>query len=317
MIVRLGEEEGDHLMNSKENGSEYIQGSNNLHQRSNRHPAMVSRRTNEWIKEILSILLSKNGLSILLSLVLIALVIVRLIHSTNFAEGMDALFFAIISVAFLVHLIPLDRLTSFKAGGFELALDHPQVEGAVQEITLRQDLSGQEDTRLRKELSRLQSELETIHGSRILWIDDNPHGIVGEKRLIRLLGIGVDTATSSEEAERILEKDNDFDLIVSDVKRGGDKHEGANFVVKLRNHPDHVIRELPVIFYSAYSIRRLADLTQPARDASLPDDYRPSVPVEITSDLYALVPKIIRLLADARLPLDPSDGRKKSTARHL
>ncbi len=35
------------------------------------------------------------------------------------------------------------------------------------------------------------------------------------------------------------------------------------------------------------------------------------MPVEITNFLYDLVPKIIRLLADARLPLDPSVGEIK------
>ena len=298
------------MVSSNEKGHEDIQGGNKLYQRGNRHSDMVNKRTYKSTNDLLSILLSKNVLSILLSLVLIVLVIVRLLYSPTFSEGMDALFFGIIAIAFLVHLIPLDQLTSFKAGGFEFSLDHPQVEGAVEEIIDRQNLDGQDDERLRKELSRLQGELATIRRSRILWIDDNPHKVVGEKRLIRLLGVGVVTASSSQEAESILKKDNDFDLIVTDVKRNGNKHEGPNFVGNLRKNRDHVVKELPVVFYSGYDLGRLAELTQPALEASLPL----SVPVEITTNVYELVPKIIRLLADARLPLDPSQGGKKGKA---
>ena len=144
-------------------------------------------------------------------------------------------------------------------------------------------------------------ELESIRGSRVLWIDDNPHNILGVRRLLRALGINIVSAVSSEAAESILETDNDFDLIVTDVQRMGDSHkitggviihEGVNYIIRLREHPDPVIAHMPVIFYAAYEWEKLVKHTRPVREL-LPEP-------EISNAAPDFVVKVVNTLAIQR-----------------
>jgi CheY-like chemotaxis protein len=114
-----------------------------------------------------------------------------------------------------------------------------------------------------------------VKGGRILWIDDRPHNIIGERRLLRALGADVIITVSSDCAEEILNRDNDFDIIITDVQRVGESyklnngepiHEGVNFIVKLRNFDDPIIKSIPVVFYAAYDWDRLIKFTKPARE---------------------------------------------------
>ena len=132
-----------------------------------------------------------------------------------------------------------------------------------------------ENKQLKNQLSKLGDELQSARGSRVLWIDDKPHNLIGARRLLRALGIQVMSATSSTSAEHILNIDNDFDLIITDVQRLGDSHavvggepihEGVNFVIRLRQHSDPIIKSLPVIFYAAYPV----DWKQQAGITSVP-----------------------------------------------
>ena len=210
---------------------------------------------------------------------------------------MDTVFFALILSALLIPLVPWENLRSLKAAGIELSLDRPEVESAISGLGLERIKSEQ----LKKGLVKLGEELQAIQGSRVLWIDDNPHRITGERRLLRALGIQVIPAATSAEAERILESDNDFDLIITDVQRIGnsheivggiDIHEGTNFVVKLRSHKDPVIQSMPVIFYAAYPWQKLTRFTRPAREL-LPEP-------EISNSVTDFVPKVVKRLAKAR-----------------
>ena len=233
-----------------------------------------------------------------LSVFLILLALTRLIFHDKIAGRMDTVFFVLIGLAFLLHVIPFERLKSLKAVGIELSLELPQVQGAIVGLGLDRI----QDERLRQELSRLKIELETIRRSRVLWIDDRPGNVLGERRLLRALGAEVVPAISSEVADQILGTDNDFDLIITDVQRKGesfkltggvDIHEGVNFVVKLRaNHPDPIIRSIPVIFYAAYDWKRLIKFTRPAREA-LPEP-------ELSNSVPDFIPKVVKQLAIAR-----------------
>lgn len=131
--------------------------------------------------------------------------------------------------------------------------------------------------------------------------------------MFRSLGIDVRTATSSEQAEEMLEQDNDFDLIVSDVQRAGEsyqyndgreKHEGVNFICKLRDHGDRNIRSMEVIFYAAYDWPRLVKFTRPARE------LQPEA--TIANEAEDLITKAIRILADVRA--DPIEYKVKKPA---
>lgn len=74
----------------------------------------------------------------------------------------------------------------------------------------------------------------------MLWIDDHPEEIIGERRVLRALGVLVVSTNSSKSARAILEQDNDFDLIVSDLQRPSEprsrfkRYGGIEFIKELR-----------------------------------------------------------------------------------
>lgn len=220
---------------------------------------------------------------------------------------MDAVFFIVIGVGVVLLLVPVRYLRTFKAGGFEFSLEQPHVQSAISGL----DLGRVKNARIIADLTRLKDELIAVRGSRVLWIDDHPHTVVAERRLLRALGVDVVTASSSSEAERTLESDNDFDLIISDVQRAGDHfrktggidiHDGVNFIVYLRKeHKDPVIAKLPVIFYAAYDPNRLSEFTAPARAL----DWN----TEAANSEEDLIPKAVKLLAHSRST--PIVGREK------
>lgn len=248
---------------------------------------------------------------IVIAATLFTLAVVRLIYHSALAGRMDTVFFILVGAGLLLILVPVQYLKSFKAGGLEFSLDRPQIEGAISGLGLDRI----QDEKLRARLSRLQEQLGAVRGSRVLWIDDHPHGVVAERRLLRALGVEVLTAISSDAAEAILYNDNDFDLIITDVQRQGDSHrliggvaihEGANFIVKLRlQHPDPVIKTLPTLFYAAYDWERLVAFTLPAR-VLYPTP-------ELANTAIDLIPKAIKLLAESRATPIPTRDMKKPT----
>jgi CheY-like chemotaxis protein len=246
-----------------------------------------------------------------LSMVLFVAAAVRWAYFDTVSDRMDTVFLGLVLLAFLIHLIPWERLTSFKAVGIEISLEEPKVQAAISGLGLDRI----ENKQLKNQLSKLNDELQSARGSRVLWIDDKPHNLIGARRLLRALGIQVMSATSSTAAEHILEIDNDFDLIITDVQRLGDSHtivggepihEGVNFVVKLRQHSDPIIKTLPVIFYAAYDWNRLVDFTRPAREL-LPEP-------EISNTAIDFVPKVIKRLAQVRAMSIIYGGDKKPTS---
>src|SRR3990172_662702 len=234
----------------------------------------------------------------ILSGVLGLLAFARLSLDEALRARMDATFLILAVAALIIWVIPWEQLRSLKAAGVEVTLEQPQVKAALSGLGLERIA----DVRLRQRLQSLTRELSAVAGSRVLWIDDRPLNVSGERRLLRALGAHVVVATSSDEAEEILETDNDFDLIVSDIQRRGesykevqqgvDIHEGVNYVVKLRGEKDSVISNLPVIFYAAYPWESLVEFTRPARE-TLPEP-------EISNSAADFLPKAVRLLAEER-----------------
>jgi CheY-like chemotaxis protein len=227
---------------------------------------------------------------------------------------MDAVFFIVIGVGLLLLLIPLRYLRSFKAGGFEFSLEQPHVQSAISGL----DLNRFQNEKMVADLTRLKDELIAVKGSRVLWIDDHPHKVVAERRLLRALGVDVVAASSSNEAERTLDSDNDFDLIITDVQREGDHyqttggidiHDGVNFVVHLRkDSKDPVIRQLPVIFYAAYDRERLFEFTAPARALNWN--------TEAANSEQDLIPTAVKLLAHSRsTPIERRDTKIPTAIR--
>jgi CheY-like chemotaxis protein len=241
---------------------------------------------------------AKSRTQVIIAVLLIVLAVLRLAFHDTLSGRMDNVFLILVGSGVVLLVVPLNYLRSFKAAGFELALDQPQVQGAISSLSV----DGNAHEKIESQLSQMQDQLNSIRGSRVLWIDDEPHTLVGERRLLRALGVGVITATSSPTAEKILESDNDFDLIVSDICRDGDSYkttkgvpmnEGVNFFVRLReSYPDPVISKLPVIFYSARDLESLKEATRPALS------YRP-LPF-ITNSREDLIPTAIKVLAKSR-----------------
>jgi len=269
-----------------------------------------------------------------LSLVLVAFAITRFFYYETLGARIDLVLFSLVLSVFLLWIIPWkelwERLRELSVGGVGISLvQSNNVQAAIGSISIEQEnlkISGSsfpEEVRdkLRRRLKSLEGELQTIRGSRVLWIDDRPDTILGERRLLRAFGIDVTSATSSERAEEILKEDNDFDLLITDVQRSGtsykfvDKgteiHEGVNFVVKLRKEEtDERIKSLPIIFYAAYSWESLVDFTRLARE------LRPPEP-EISNSVDDLIPKVIRSLSEERIDPITVSAKKTPTGTRL
>jgi len=228
---------------------------------------------------------------------LLALALLRAIYPEDVIR-MDPVFLGLVAAALILLLIPLSSLRSLKAAGIELTLESPQIKGAVGSL----NLDRLENEKLRRKLETLAPMLDVVHGARVLWIDDRPEKVTGERRLLRALGVTVVSAISSDAALAILNTDNDFDLIVTDVQREGEYykktggvkiHDGVNFIRWLRTeNKDPTTREIRVVFYAAYDWQRLAEFTRPARELA-PE-------ASISNSISDFVPKVITQLVEAR-----------------
>jgi CheY-like chemotaxis protein len=238
-----------------------------------------------------------NWLKIVISATAILLALVRLAFFDTVSERMDSTFLLLLAIAVSVFIIPWQKVTTFKGWGVELILDKPQVKGALEGA----GLTNLNRTPLWEKLSRLESEIENAQGSRVLWIDDHPHEILSERRILRALGIVVVTVPNSIRAENILEEDNDFDLIISDVQRKGElgnkatRYDGIYFIKELREkYKDSPgIKALPVIFYSAYRPDQIETIKRQVGDAFLEE-------IKFSGSFDTLLPDVITMLAKIR-----------------
>jgi len=256
-------------------------------------------------------------IKITLSGILLLLAIFYWLDFLNMRSRVDQNFIFLLGAALLIVIIPWERLQSLKAGPLEFALERPQVQDVLRKLPL----DDVEDKHLRQFLTDHSTVLATLQESRVLWIDDNPAKVVGERRLFRALGLDVIPAISSEVAEELLVENPDFDLIITDVQRKGhsyqfnngiDIHEGVNFIVKL--HTDSardtrisgdLVKVTPVIFYAAYDRDRLVEFTKPARDV-YPE-------VDICNDLNSLIVKAVSRLSEVRNRTTQYPTAKKPT----
>jgi CheY-like chemotaxis protein len=230
---------------------------------------------------------------IVVSATAIVLAVLRL--ALNEAGRMDVAFLALFGIAVLALVLPWDQIASFKAGPFEFSIQQPQVKAVVQGLQL------EETTRkeLRDTVEDLSNEIEQARGSRVLWVDDEPHEVVGARRLFRVLGIEVTSATSNEEAKEVLRRDNDFDLIITDVQRPGTGrdpvspiHGGVEFVAfDLPEMRDRTIDRIPIIFYAAYRMDSLAKYVAPVMNR----DPEPELTNRVDDLLKMAIPALARM----------------------
>lgn len=207
-----------------------------------------------------------NKYKILIFIGIILLVIFRILFYSYFKERIDDISLTLLIIALLIILIPFEKITSFKAGDVELILERKDVQSSISSLGIEKI----ELENLKTKLKISEHNLKYLSNSRILWIDDYQNKIVGEKRLLRTLGVNISPAITSDFANDLLKNDCDFDLIITDIQRPGeyykdndgiDIHDGVNFIeYAIKNK---LINEItPIIFYAAYDYERLIKFTE-------------------------------------------------------
>jgi CheY-like chemotaxis protein len=98
-----------------------------------------------------------------------------------------------------------------------------------------------ERTRLERRVAR---DAELLRGSRLLWIDDQPASTRAERAALSALGVVIDTANSDDDARRRMAGER-YDVVMSDIARGGRADAGLAFVPTIREYDEAV----PIIFY--------------------------------------------------------------------
>lgn len=94
-----------------------------------------------------------------------------------------------------------------------------------------------------------------LTGCSILWVDDNPLNNVYESSVLRQYGTSIMFARSTEEARAFL-RQNNFDLIISDVGRIENGRNNYNAGYELLEELTQRNQDIPLIFYTS-SMSRL------------------------------------------------------------
>lgn len=228
------------------------------------------------------------------------------------ADGFTNTALLLFGAAVLVLSFPWQRLSGLKAGPFEFSLERGQIRGAIDSI----DVHGPEKERIESVLSRLASDVERARGSRVLWVDDKPGRVVGERRLFRALEIETVAVATCRDAALTLTRDNDFDLVITSLEKLPEAHAikdlqnpAVLFVQWLRGGAgegiaellgeevrapidDAVTNNLAVIFYAAFPLRYIREKIEPL------NSLEPAA--EASRSLDDLLKKAIRSLADRR-----------------
>jgi CheY-like chemotaxis protein len=134
----------------------------------------------------------------------------------------------------------------------------------------------------------------------ILMIDDNVHGLIARKNVLKQEGFVSVTATSAEEALELLPTHH-FDLVVTDYRMGG--MDGITFISQLRKQcPD-----TPVIMLSGFVEALGLDERSTGADAVLSKS---------ANEATSLVRTVSRLLTrrTQRKPARKETGAKRAAA---
>ncbi len=171
-------------------------------------------------------------------------VLIEIIRAAPTALLLLALLFAIARFAEPVRKQVLPRLTELQLFGVKINLKPEDIQAAVDKAGGEQ--APQAVTAL---MRRAQVAGKLWQGRQILWVDDNPRNNVEERRLLEAIGVDVECALSTAEAIVAIERrpsPPEFDLVLSDMRRGDDGQAGIGMV---RAFGERGI-ELPVIFYA-------------------------------------------------------------------
>jgi CheY-like chemotaxis protein len=139
----------------------------------------------------------------------------------------------------------LPRLTNLKAGGLELAFVKESIDAALKLAEKSPQWNVEVSSKDKEQaLERARKHVQVFRDAQFLWVDDHPENNFNEQMMFRQLGVGTQTAESTEEALDIL-MNRHFDLVISDMARGDEAAAGIKLLNKLRGQSNSI----PVIFY--------------------------------------------------------------------
>lgn len=165
----------------------------------------------------------------------------------------QAISWPLIALFFLIYFrAPIKKFfesigeLSIKAGGFEATAKTQQNEasaylGAAVVKNAAQDKGDQqisfEDNA--REIANVVNKnvtprtIRKLEGTSVLWVDDNPSNNIYERRALEALGIRFIISTSTEDALQKV-RTNNYNAIISDMGRLGDKQAGYTLLDALR-----------------------------------------------------------------------------------
>lgn len=203
-----------------------------------------------------------------IAIVLFIIWLIILIFQVDNLDEIDSMLNTILVLVILLIVVPWERISNFKAAGIELSI-YQGFKSAVDGYT---DINSDAIIKI---LEKNKDKLPLINRSRVLWIEDRPRNIVGERRILRALGIeiimGVPNVIDPSPIDALLDIDTDFDLIISDVQWRINEHKvsygGIKYSLGLRlseNRPH--LNKLPIIIYTGY---QPSDIETIKKDISL------------------------------------------------
>jgi len=139
----------------------------------------------------------------------------------------------------------LPNLGAFKAMGVELSFVKDSIDAALTLAEKSPQWKVEVSPKDKEQaLRRAKKHLQIFRDAQFLWVDDHPENNLNERRMFRQLKAEIDTAKSTGEALGIL-KNVHYDLLISDMDRGGEATAGLKFLEQFRK----VNNTTPVIFY--------------------------------------------------------------------
>lgn len=118
------------------------------------------------------------------------------------------------------------------------AAEHPIPDGTASAPSLR-------DLRNIQTVARNAASI-SLHGIKVLWVDDNPEFQSSERNALQQLGIEFELARSTSEALPLL-KQHQFQLVITDFARRDDPQGGYTLLAELKK----ISPSTPLIIYSA------------------------------------------------------------------
>jgi CheY-like chemotaxis protein len=159
------------------------------------------------------------------------------------------LWFLLVLAALLIFYKPIrndliPHLTGLSALGVELSFVKDSINAAIEMAEKspqwKVEISPEDKERA---LRRAHQHLNLLGEAQILWVDDHPENNVNERRMLRQLKAGLDTAKTTEEALEMLRRGN-YDLVLSDMSRGADPAAGLKLAEQLQKE-----KPVPLIIY--------------------------------------------------------------------